>query len=602
MDITQTLPIVPFGKYKDKSVLDLLADEKYVEWLKQQSWFPNQKQIYNIVVHQTIPTTNNSKTPEHNRLQNLFLEKDNQQKLISKLVNINKVNGLINLFNDEEIIRCFGINNMPELINNLDNTSIKFEDKYNWDLIINYKDKQTINITSNSEIELYDKEKYKEQYDMEQKEKHNNNLILIDRLIDVRIKLDEEKMSRYEEDMQEYILKNQTYEIELLNYVQQKSQNDIDIKNYEKDIKSYDIKREMFINHKQSQICVELGINYNNFVNWNITNNGYSHLDKDTKYTQEEKRQLKNIVNDRVNPFIIEFERINKRPQIIEKINLPTKPSLPKKPWLNHTEYITEKNEHYEIFIEFCKKIKHIGGLYSLADLQKYKKEYEKIYIEEYEKKFEKNYEEYRKQYYKNIINKYCDENESIYVSKKNENLYEIKINLCDYYYEICCELKPTLSDDYPCVLRKIKTQIKLTSDDNVKKCEEFYNKNKIRMRCRDCIYTLIIGNFTSTNVSNEQLITIFNQSNIKVIFTNELFGTTRVIKYENKTDDLSENLFIKENELLKNELLETQQKLLEEQEKNRQLEEKIRQLEEEIQLLKTQKQAKSIKDYFGKK
>ena len=152
MDITQTLPIVPFGKYKDKSVLDLLADEKYVEWLKQQSWFPNQKQIYNIVVHQTIPTTNNSKTPEHNRLQNLFLEKDNQQKLISKLVNINKVNGLINLFNDEEIIRCFGINNMPELINNLDNTSIKFEDKYNWDLIINYKDKQTINITSNSEI------------------------------------------------------------------------------------------------------------------------------------------------------------------------------------------------------------------------------------------------------------------------------------------------------------------------------------------------------------------------------------------------------------------------------------------------------------------
>ena len=50
----QLLPIVPFGKYKDKSVLELLADEKYVEWLKQQSWFSNQKQIYNIVVHQTI--------------------------------------------------------------------------------------------------------------------------------------------------------------------------------------------------------------------------------------------------------------------------------------------------------------------------------------------------------------------------------------------------------------------------------------------------------------------------------------------------------------------------------------------------------------------
>ena len=79
----QLLPIVPFGKYKDKSVLELLADEKYVEWLKQQSWFSNQKQIYNIVVYQTIPTTNNSKTPEHNKLQNLFLDKSNQHKLIS---------------------------------------------------------------------------------------------------------------------------------------------------------------------------------------------------------------------------------------------------------------------------------------------------------------------------------------------------------------------------------------------------------------------------------------------------------------------------------------------------------------------------------------
>lgn len=37
------LPIVPFGKYKDKSILELLADKNYIEWLKQQSWFPNQK-------------------------------------------------------------------------------------------------------------------------------------------------------------------------------------------------------------------------------------------------------------------------------------------------------------------------------------------------------------------------------------------------------------------------------------------------------------------------------------------------------------------------------------------------------------------------------
>lgn len=58
------------------------------------------------------------------------------------------------------------------------------------------------------------------------------------------------------------------------------------------------------------------------------------------------------------------------------------------------------------------------------------------------------------------------------------------------------------------------------------------------------------------------------------------------------------------ENNSLRDNLLEIQQKLLEEQEKNRQLEEKIRQLEEEIQLLrkKRKKQANSITYYFKKK
>lgn len=46
----ELLPIVTFGKYKNKSVSELIADEKYVEWLKQQSWFSTQTSVYNIVV------------------------------------------------------------------------------------------------------------------------------------------------------------------------------------------------------------------------------------------------------------------------------------------------------------------------------------------------------------------------------------------------------------------------------------------------------------------------------------------------------------------------------------------------------------------------
>lgn len=284
----QLLPIVPFGKYKDKSVLELLADEKYVEWLKQQSWFSNQKQIYNIVVHETIPTTNNSKTPEHNKLQNLFLDKSNQHKLLSKLFKSDLIDR-INLFTDANIIRCFGENIIPEFINKLDKTTIKFEDKFNWDLVMYYHDSQEIQITSNLETELFDKIKYKEQYDIEENEKYKNNLLLIDKLIEGRIKLDQEGIKKYDEKMREHLDKCEKYENDLNIYFQQKPQNEKDIANYEKKINVYQTKRDKFITDKTKQICQELEINYDNFVKWDIKNNGYSHLDRDTKHTTEQK-------------------------------------------------------------------------------------------------------------------------------------------------------------------------------------------------------------------------------------------------------------------------------------------------------------------------
>ena len=131
----QLLPIVPFGKYKDKSVLELLADEKYVEWLKQQSWFSNQKQIYNIVVHQTISTTNNSKTPEHNKLQNLFLDKSNQQKLLSKLFDKTKMKVVYNPIDYQEDNMKKDVNTCGRhavfRVKNLIDCNRKLEDYYN---------------------------------------------------------------------------------------------------------------------------------------------------------------------------------------------------------------------------------------------------------------------------------------------------------------------------------------------------------------------------------------------------------------------------------------------------------------------------------------
>jgi len=80
---TQSLPLVPFGKYKGQPITTLMNDTKYLEWCKQQEWFQKFPIVYNICVNQTISTSNqNSKTPEHNKLQNMFLENENVEKLL----------------------------------------------------------------------------------------------------------------------------------------------------------------------------------------------------------------------------------------------------------------------------------------------------------------------------------------------------------------------------------------------------------------------------------------------------------------------------------------------------------------------------------------
>jgi uncharacterized protein (DUF3820 family) len=85
---TQTLPLVPFGKYKGQPITSLMNDTKYLEWCKQQEWFQKFPIVYNICVNQTIQTSNqNSKTPEHNKLQILFSDnRINTIKLIRRVI------------------------------------------------------------------------------------------------------------------------------------------------------------------------------------------------------------------------------------------------------------------------------------------------------------------------------------------------------------------------------------------------------------------------------------------------------------------------------------------------------------------------------------
>jgi hypothetical protein len=164
---TQSLPIVPFGRYKGKPVTEFLADTAYVEWCKKQPGMLEKNPIiYNIVVNQQITSSSqNSKTPEHNRLQNLFLNPDNLgklRKLLFKTYLANFEIKLNNLINDEEFIRLFGKHKKEDLMDFTYPGKVIFEDKYNWDMCY-----------YTSTIPIYfklDKTEYKEQYDIKKEE------------------------------------------------------------------------------------------------------------------------------------------------------------------------------------------------------------------------------------------------------------------------------------------------------------------------------------------------------------------------------------------------------------------------------------------------
>lgn len=100
-------------------------------------------------------------------------------------------------------------------------------------------------------------------------------------------------------------------------------------------------------------------------------------------------------------------------------------------------------------------------------------------------------------------------------------------------------------------------------------------------------MFVLIIGNFTSTNTTKEQLIEIFSQSNIKVLFNDEIFKASNSSTIECINSNY-EKMLDQDNLIEKNELL-TQQ-LLQAEEIVKQLQERNMKLEEEIQSLKRTK------------
>ena len=192
----QQFPIVPFGKYKDRPVTDLLNDPEYLNWCKKQSWFEKYTIIYNICVNQTIQTNNiNACTPEHNKLQNKFLDKKFQLDFINIIYphTYNNIKQLV----DSPDFKLYFKNQSYKFEHSVKNSRTKFEEDFNWNVTFYYRGEQKIILQPDDEYELIIKEKYREEYYLELNKQY-------DMIID---KFNEENMKR-----------NKNYRSELNNY------------------------------------------------------------------------------------------------------------------------------------------------------------------------------------------------------------------------------------------------------------------------------------------------------------------------------------------------------------------------------------------------
>ena len=83
-NMDNSMRLVPFGKYKGQPVEVMQMDTGYCEWLSTQDWF---RERYANVYQQVIINnfTEASETPEHNKLQMLFLDKEFYKKIEAAL-------------------------------------------------------------------------------------------------------------------------------------------------------------------------------------------------------------------------------------------------------------------------------------------------------------------------------------------------------------------------------------------------------------------------------------------------------------------------------------------------------------------------------------
>lgn len=64
--------IIPFGKYKGKPLEAMAEDRQYLDWIQQQGWLAEKYPQINTLIINNF--TQPSETPDHNKIQGMFLD------------------------------------------------------------------------------------------------------------------------------------------------------------------------------------------------------------------------------------------------------------------------------------------------------------------------------------------------------------------------------------------------------------------------------------------------------------------------------------------------------------------------------------------------
>jgi hypothetical protein len=515
--------VIPFGKFKGTPIEEFINPSNikalnYMNWAQnaEPGLYQTLKDLINKHQTQTInlyfPTvnTNASPTPEHNKLQNMFLKQEVCEKLFSLFSYEKDFEKLTETFKDDDNYKYFEtvILNEKKKIEDI-MKSIQFEYKFNWDVYI--PDETSINeiiFKSKKELEIENINKIKEECIEElkiEKEELGNKIKKYNDLYNVEIIKYNEEMNLYKIKVGENIETLQEYNIKL-----EKS-------------------KEEFQN-KLLSICCLTGKKHSKFSNSKI-------LCSDAEKLLEE--------------YIINYEKTLHKP--------------PKE--INTSEWTSNfsKKEIYE------------------KDLKKYERDYESNLNKIMDKKIDKYFEN-RKEFYTDKFKEIKYDNnkfkKAYYCgSKFNKEKDSIKIGEISnifYHHNYYIEIKTSVGDDYPDILRKMRNQMEQT--------KLYVQKNNIE---GSNVFILLIKTFNSVSTSKEDLLKIFNQAGIYVLFIDKIFNNEKSLNTESSKFLIEDSVLENENTILKEKLLDKEKELDKLNNENTILKEKLLDKEKELDKLK---------------